>query len=56
MSKGYVSPKPFERGHCFICNKDCDKEAYCHYECAVAFSSNAKDKIKDAREQEKING
>lgn len=26
----------FEPGTCYLCNKKCDEESFCHYECAVS--------------------
>ena len=44
----HIFAKPFELGICFICLKPCDK-AYCHYECAVAYSEEKDKRIKEAK-------
>lgn len=50
--KGYKEPEKFEQGICFICMEKCDKNAYCHYECALAYSEEKGKRIIKSREKE----
>lgn len=43
--------KKFEEGKCFLCNKECEKEAYCHYDCALAYSDEKLKRTKEAWKQ-----
>lgn len=52
----HIFAKPFELGVCFICGKPCDKTAYCHYCCALAFSDEKDKRIKEAKEDSKTKG
>jgi hypothetical protein len=47
--KGYVKPDRPKLGICFICNQPC--EAYCHRECALAFSMEEHRLIEVAKDQ-----
>jgi hypothetical protein len=38
----------YEKGNCFVCRKDCDKDSYCHFECARAFCDDKEKRLKDA--------
>jgi hypothetical protein len=51
--KGTPTPERFATGTCFICKKKCDEEAYCHFECSVAYSEEKNRRIKEAIEKEK---
>ena len=47
--KGYTKPDKIVQGICFLCGKECYPFAYCHTECAIAYT-DAKDKlIEDAK-------
>lgn len=43
--------KKFELGKCFICGKECGKEAYIHNECAIAYSDEKNKRIKEANQK-----
>jgi len=47
--RGYNPPKGFIESICFICNKECGKEAYCHKECALAMYEEKERRIKEAK-------
>ena len=49
--KGYVKPEPFKEGVCFICGRPCDEGHYCHYECAQAFNTIQRERIKQAHDK-----
>lgn len=42
----------FVKGKCFICSKKCDKEGYCHHECAEAYHDKMQKEYKRLRENE----
>lgn len=46
-------------GICFICNEVCPIEAYCHFECSLAYSDfktkELKEKIQKEKEGKKVN-
>ena len=39
-----------KKGKCFVCNLKCDRDAYVHYECAVAYSDEMNKRIKAIEE------
>jgi len=46
-----VDLKKYTRGICWICNTKCDPDAYCHFECADAYSEENKRRRKEANEK-----
>lgn len=40
--------KQYEKGRCFICTKECDKEGYVHDYCALAFQEDHKKRMREA--------
>ena len=51
--KGYIPPRQFTAGVCFLCNTGCAQNNFCHYECAIAYSEEKEKRIKEAREKER---
>lgn len=51
--RGYLPPRALVTGTCFVCLKPCDKDAYCHLECAYAMSEEKTKRIKEAIEKAK---
>ncbi|MEI6849704.1 MAG: hypothetical protein WCK29_01570 [archaeon] len=42
------------KGHCFICNKDCDIDAYVHMECSYAYWDEKQKRLKEAWDKARI--
>jgi hypothetical protein len=47
-----IDTKKFEKGKCFICSKECDKDAYCHIECSYAYSDEKQKRINEANKKQ----
>lgn len=49
-SKILLNVKAYIEGECFLCREKTEDEAYCHYECAIAFGEDKQNRIKKADE------
>lgn len=43
--------KIYNKGICFICGKECEKDHYAHYECCLAYAENKELKLKELNEE-----
>jgi hypothetical protein len=46
--------KKFIKGTCFICNKECENNAYLHNSCAIAYEDEKNRRYKEALNDQKI--